>query len=277
MRSRYRHFGLMREQQHHDQHRDGQAHERDIEMPAGAHPARPVADVVLIIRQVAARQGARPVPERAERGGEREPGSFRQRRAAGHATGGAVAGALRQRPQEHLLHRRAEVGEQVARRRRRRGDVRHHDRARRVGGGLGPKWRKPGGLSWPVSLSGVTFWQPGHSSDRIRPRVDSRPGQARAAGEAARAAMCAASAAYVHPLADAHQVKHMLGAAAHAARVAERLAGDDREVGAERIERARRRASSAVVAVLTRYPAAPPGGRVGALLRELDAALRGRC
>ena len=31
-----------------------------------------------------------------------------------------------------------------------------------------------------------------------------------AAGDAARAAMCAASAAYLHPLADAHQVKHIL-------------------------------------------------------------------
>src|SRR5437870_6400920 len=30
-----------------------------------------------------------------------------------------------------------------------------------------------------------------------------------AADHAARAAMCAASAAYLHPLADAHQVKHM--------------------------------------------------------------------
>src|SRR5262249_19444497 len=59
-----------------------------------------------------------------------------------------------------------------------------------------------------------------------------------AAGEAARAAMCAASAAYLHPLADAHQVKHILGAAAHAARAAELVAGDDREVGAEHIEHA---------------------------------------
>src|SRR5215211_8286645 len=51
------------------------------------------------------------------------------------------------------------------------------------------------------------------------------------AGDAARAAMCAASAAYLHPLADAHQVKHILGAAAHAARAAELIAGDDRDVG----------------------------------------------
>ena len=98
-----------------------------------------------------------------------------------------------------------------------------------------------------------------------------------AAGEAARAAMLAASAAYLHPLADAHQVKHLLGAAAHAARAAELVAGDDRAVGAAQIEHACRRATPAVVEVLSRYPAAPPGGgRVGELLRDLDAALRGR-
>jgi hypothetical protein len=98
-----------------------------------------------------------------------------------------------------------------------------------------------------------------------------------AAGDAARAAMCAASAAYLHPLADAHQVKHILGAAAHAARAAELVAGDDRDVGAEHLERARRRATPAVVDVLRRYPAAPPGGgRVGELLRDLDEALRVR-
>src|SRR5215216_3003996 len=61
-----------------------------------------------------------------------------------------------------------------------------------------------------------------------------------AAGEAARAAMLAASAAYLHPLADAHQVKHILGAAAHAARAAELTAGGDRDIGAEHIEHARR-------------------------------------
>src|ERR671933_1399263 len=98
-----------------------------------------------------------------------------------------------------------------------------------------------------------------------------------AASAAARAAMCAASAAYLHPLADAHQVKHILGAAAHAARAAELLAGADRDVGADHIERARRRATPVLVDVLSRYPAAPPGGgRVGELLRDLDAALRNR-
>jgi hypothetical protein len=98
-----------------------------------------------------------------------------------------------------------------------------------------------------------------------------------AAGEAARAAMCAASAAYLHPLADAHQVKHILGAAAHAARAAELMAGDAPDVGAAHIEHARRRATPVVVDVLSRYPAAPPGGgRVGEVLRDLDAAIRSR-
>src|ERR671917_744477 len=54
-----------------------------------------------------------------------------------------------------------------------------------------------------------------------------------AAGDAARAAMCAASAAYLHPLADAHQVKHILGAAAHAARAAELTAGDGWDGGGD--------------------------------------------
>ena len=103
-----------------------------------------------------------------------------------------------------------------------------------------------------------------------------REAETAAAGDAARAAMTAASAAYLHPLADAHQVKHILGAAAFAARAVELIAGDDRDVGADHIEQARRRATPALVDVLSRYPAAPSGGgRVGELLRALDEALRG--
>ncbi len=91
-----------------------------------------------------------------------------------------------------------------------------------------------------------------------------------AAAEAARAASLAAAAAFLHPLASAHQVRHVLGAAAHAAR-AEELAG----VPAGTPEWARGHAPPAVTAVLRRLPAAPPGGgRVGELVRDLDAALR---
>lgn len=102
-------------------------------------------------------------------------------------------------------------------------------------------------------------------------------GGAPGAGDAARAAMSAASAAYLHPLAHADQVKHILGAAAHAARAAELSAGDDRAVGADHVEQAIGRATPTVVDVLRRYPAAPAGGgRVGELLRDLDEALRAR-
>lgn len=96
-----------------------------------------------------------------------------------------------------------------------------------------------------------------------------------AAGQAARAAMCAASAAYLHPLARATQVRHILGAAAHAARAFELVAGDVPNIGADYIERASRRASPKIVEVLRRYPPAPSaGGRVGELLRLLDGTLR---
>ncbi|WP_448612512.1 hypothetical protein [Geodermatophilus sp. URMC 60] len=87
--------------------------------------------------------------------------------------------------------------------------------------------------------------------------------------------MAAAGAAYLHPLAHATQVEHILGAGAHAARAAELVAGDDPTVGAEHVEQVAHRATPVVVDVLTRFPAAPAGGgRVGELIRILDAALR---
>ncbi|MEU0058469.1 putative immunity protein [Streptomyces sp. NPDC006334] len=96
-----------------------------------------------------------------------------------------------------------------------------------------------------------------------------------AAREAAWAAMSAAGAAYLHPLAKATQVKHILGAGAYAARAAELVAGDDRGVAAGHLEQAVRHATPVVVDVLTRFPSAPcGGGRVGELIRMLDADLR---
>lgn len=53
-----------------------------------------------------------------------------------------------------------------------------------------------------------------------------------AAVDAARAASHAAAAAYLHPLASAHQVKHILCAAAHAARAEELTSGEDQRVTA---------------------------------------------
>jgi len=99
-------------------------------------------------------------------------------------------------------------------------------------------------------------------------------GQA-AASDAARAAANACGAAFLHPLARAAQAKHILGSAAHAARALELLAGGDPTVGAGHIAQSRLLAHPVVVDVLSRYPAAPPGGgRVGELIRQLDASLR---
>ncbi|GGV36887.1 putative immunity protein [Streptomyces spectabilis] len=92
---------------------------------------------------------------------------------------------------------------------------------------------------------------------------------------AARAAGDAAAAAYLHPLAKATQVGHILRAAACAARVAELKAGDDPAVGLQQIELAERRATPVLVDVLGRYPLAPVGkSRVAQLMSLLDASLR---
>ncbi|MEV5508680.1 putative immunity protein [Streptomyces orinoci] len=97
-----------------------------------------------------------------------------------------------------------------------------------------------------------------------------------AAAAAAQAACHAAAAAFLHPLARAHQVKHVLGAAAYAAWAEELSAGADPRGDAGTLEWARQHAPAAVTAVLGRLPAAPPGGgRAGGLMRDLDAALRG--
>jgi hypothetical protein len=99
-------------------------------------------------------------------------------------------------------------------------------------------------------------------------------GQA-AASDAARAAGHAVGAAFLHPLPRATQVRHILGSAAHAARAFELAAGDDPAVGLAHIAQYRILAPPVVVDVLRRYPSAPPGGgRVGELIRTLDASLR---
>jgi hypothetical protein len=96
-----------------------------------------------------------------------------------------------------------------------------------------------------------------------------------AASEAARAAGSTCGAAYLHPLAKATQVRHILGSAAHAARAFELAAGDDPAVGADHLVRMRQLVPATVVDVLRRYPAAPGGGgRVGELMRQLDMTLR---
>lgn len=92
---------------------------------------------------------------------------------------------------------------------------------------------------------------------------------------AARAAGDAASAAYLHPIAKATQVGHILRATASAARVAELRAGNDPAVGLAVIEAARQRATPTVIDVLDRYPLAPTGRtRTAHLMSLLDASLR---
>ena len=108
-----------------------------------------------------------------------------------------------------------------------------------------------------------------------RAAQDARDAGQAAASDAARAAVAAAGAAFLHPLAEATQVKHILGSAAHAARAFELSAGDDPTVGAEHLAQSRILAYPVVADILRRYPAAPyGGGRVGELIRRLDAALR---
>ena len=96
-----------------------------------------------------------------------------------------------------------------------------------------------------------------------------------AAQHAARSAGDAAAAAYLHPLFNATQVRHILGAAASAARAAELDSGDHSNVGTRFIQRAGQRATPVLLDVLHRYPPAPVGSnRVAHLLKMLDNALR---
>ncbi|WP_205823105.1 putative immunity protein [Microbacterium hydrothermale] len=84
----------------------------------------------------------------------------------------------------------------------------------------------------------------------------------------------AAAAAYLHPIAKASQVGHILRAAALAARVAELRAGGTDHEG---VRRQLDRAHAPVPEILRRYPAAPSGGsRVAQIIQQLDSAIRER-
>lgn len=92
---------------------------------------------------------------------------------------------------------------------------------------------------------------------------------------AARAAGDAAAAAFLHPLARATQVGHILRAAAYAAEALGHRAGADRAVVDAALRRTCRRATPVLVDVLRRYPAPPPGTTaVSRTMARLDAALR---
>ncbi|MFI5834427.1 putative immunity protein [Micromonospora sp. NPDC051300] len=96
-----------------------------------------------------------------------------------------------------------------------------------------------------------------------------------AARLAARSAGDAAAAAYLHPLAQASQVGHILRAAASAARIGELAAGGDPAVGDALLDRSRRLADPVLLDVLRRYPPVTGGSsRVARLMSTLDDALR---
>lgn len=84
----------------------------------------------------------------------------------------------------------------------------------------------------------------------------------------------AAAAAYLHPIAKASQVGHILRAAAWAARVAELRTGTRDGDG---IQDLIERVPTPLPALLRRYPSPPTGkSRVAQLMSELDLAIRAR-
>ena len=93
-----------------------------------------------------------------------------------------------------------------------------------------------------------------------------------AASEAALSATQAVGAAYLHPIPSALQIKHILGAAAHAMRAIE--VGDQKAAKAF-YNWAIANAPMTVGIVLARFPSAPTGGgRTGEIIRVMDEALR---
>jgi hypothetical protein len=96
-----------------------------------------------------------------------------------------------------------------------------------------------------------------------------------AAAAAARAAGTAAASAYTHPLADVHQIKHVVGAAAYAALAAELDCGGDPNEADREVRWAIEHAPSAAREVLLNMPARQAGNsRLETLLYELDAGIR---
>lgn len=95
-----------------------------------------------------------------------------------------------------------------------------------------------------------------------------------AATEVARSATQAVGAAYLHPLYDAIQVKHILGSAAHAVFALE-LAQNSQAGKNDFLDWVVNHAPATLRSVLRRYPPVAPGkGRLNEIMRELDVALR---
>jgi hypothetical protein len=98
----------------------------------------------------------------------------------------------------------------------------------------------------------------------------------RAAFHAAMAAGDAGASMYLHPLANATQVNHILRATAHAACAFE-LVQPDLGDATDPLARAVQRATPTLITVLHRYPATSPGSsRVSQLVHQLDTTLRNK-
>lgn len=103
------------------------------------------------------------------------------------------------------------------------------------------------------------FVRGGPRSDRQRQAArDAHRAAKDASTETARLAARTAgdAAAYLHPLAQASQVGHILQPAACAVRIAELAAGQNPAARTRAIERATARATAALIEVLNRCPAA---------------------
>jgi hypothetical protein len=95
-----------------------------------------------------------------------------------------------------------------------------------------------------------------------------------AAEAAARAAVGAAGSAYLHPIAAATQVKHIVASAQYAAYAQELATGDPAAADAV-IRRAIERVPQAVRDIIARYPDGSPGrSRLGELHRQIEDKLR---
>jgi hypothetical protein len=96
-----------------------------------------------------------------------------------------------------------------------------------------------------------------------------------AATAAARAASLAAATAYTHPLATAHQGKHLLGPAVYTALACERAADDAVAARDDAIRWAIEHASPTLRKIVRRYPAQSLGrSPLAALYLRLDTGLR---
>lgn len=98
-----------------------------------------------------------------------------------------------------------------------------------------------------------------------------------AAVAAARAAGLAASSAYIHPLVDVQQTKHIVGPAAYAALAIELVHAGDPNIGDGEVHWAIEHASLEAREVLQQMPARQPGkSRLDMLLYALDEGIRSR-